>query len=332
MKKGRRTSKSQSKSNSEKSNAESDTQYQRRTFPISLRMWDFQQCDAKRCTGRRLCRFGYVKSMKPGHPFRGIVLSPMGKKKLSPCDKDIVLTSGISVIDCSWARIQELPEKQLRTGQHRLLPFLVAANSVNYGKPFKLSCAEAIAATLFIVGMDDEAFQILKEFSWGMEFYKINADVLEMYQACTDETQVVEAEQEYLKMCEEENEKRRRRFDLPSLSSDEEEEEEEDDQLEEKEAAEVSIIPRTFATSVLEELEDDLSINLKKTSISRQKIIPTSDVVDLLSEDELTGDDKSRLESATVGIGKSGDAIMNLPVSELEKWTISPESEPVPEN
>jgi pre-rRNA-processing protein TSR3 len=37
---------------------ESETNFKRRSFPISLRMWDFNQCDAKRCTGRKLCRFG----------------------------------------------------------------------------------------------------------------------------------------------------------------------------------------------------------------------------------------------------------------------------------
>lgn len=66
---------------------ESEANYRRRSFPVALRMWDFQQCDSKRCTGRRLCRFGYVKSMKPGQHFRGLVLSPAGEQIVSPADR-----------------------------------------------------------------------------------------------------------------------------------------------------------------------------------------------------------------------------------------------------
>ena len=173
---------------------ESDASYRRRAFPLTLRMWDFQQCDAKRCTGRKLCRLGYIKSMKPGMHFRGLVLSPAGEQAVSAADRELVMGTGISVIDCSWAKVQELPYKQLRSGVHRLLPFLVAANSVNYGRPHKLSCAEAIAATLYIVGCQDEARQVMDEFSWGAEFLKINADCLAAYAACENSAQVVKAQ------------------------------------------------------------------------------------------------------------------------------------------
>ncbi|CAH0478877.1 unnamed protein product [Peronospora belbahrii] len=229
---------------------ESATNYRRRMFSVSLRMWDFEQCDTKRCTGRKLCRLGYIKSMKPGAHFRGLVLSPAGEQAVSRADRDIVMGSGISVIDCSWAKVQDLPYKQLRSGVHRLLPFLVAANSVNYGRPHKLSCAEAIAATLYIVGLKEEAVQVMDEFSWGAEFLKINADCLANYAACENSADVVEAQNAYLAACQAEHEKRRQRMDLPSLEDVEDDEiiEEEEDE----EAVELdrfgNVIPRETST------------------------------------------------------------------------------------
>ena len=165
---------------------------------LRLRMWDFAQCDPKRCTGARLVRRGFFESMPLKQPFRGIVLSPRGTVSVSPADRGIVEQFGISLIDCSWARLDEIPFRQMAAGHHRLLPFLVAANTVNYGRPSKLSCAEAGAATLYICGRFDAAIALLQQFSWGMEFMKINQELLDLYSTCEDADEVVQKQNEWL--------------------------------------------------------------------------------------------------------------------------------------
>ena len=67
---------------------------------VSLRMWDFAQCDPKRCTGQRLAKRGLMSSMPLKQPFKGVVLSPNGTKAVSPADGDIISKKGLSVIDC----------------------------------------------------------------------------------------------------------------------------------------------------------------------------------------------------------------------------------------
>mmetsp|Transcript_57462 Transcript_57462/g.171434 ORF Transcript_57462/g.171434 Transcript_57462/m.171434 type:complete len:357 (-) Transcript_57462:1366-2436(-) len=165
---------------------------------IKLRMWDFAQCDPKRCTGARLARRGVFQSMPLRQSFRGIVLSPNGTTSVSPADNDILEEHGLSVIDCSWARLAEIPFRQMRSGHHRLLPFLVAANTVNYGKPSKLSCAEAAAATLYICGRVEGARRLMSEFSWGMEFLRLNEELLEIYRNCKDAEEVISKQNEWL--------------------------------------------------------------------------------------------------------------------------------------
>ena len=69
----------------------------------------------------------------------------------------------------------------MRTKYERLLPYLVAANPVKYGKPMELTCAEALSATLYITGYKKEAIEVLSSFNWGKEFIKINLDLLDLY-------------------------------------------------------------------------------------------------------------------------------------------------------
>ena len=154
-------------------------------FPVKLAMWDFDHCDPKRCSGKKLERLGLIKSMRVGQKFQGVVVSPNGRTVVCPDDREIVEEQGISVVECSWARLDEVPFNKIGGKNERLLPYFVAANQVNYGRPWRLNCVEALAACLAIVGRLDLAADLLSNFSWGPAFLELNRELIEIYQQCT---------------------------------------------------------------------------------------------------------------------------------------------------
>lgn len=84
------------------------------------------------------------------------------------------------------------------------MPYLVAANSVNYGRPWRLNCAEALAASFYICGHPDWASGVLEHFSYGEAFLEINSQLLKRYAACTSEEEVKRAEEVWLEKIERE--------------------------------------------------------------------------------------------------------------------------------
>ena len=46
---------------------------------------------------------GLLTTLNKSAKFNGIVLTPNAEKIVSPADQEIIKTSGIAVIDCSWA-------------------------------------------------------------------------------------------------------------------------------------------------------------------------------------------------------------------------------------
>jgi pre-rRNA-processing protein TSR3 len=46
--------------------------------------------------------------------------SPQGVQAVSPADREIVSEHGVCVVECSWAKLDEVPFSRLRTRHDRL--------------------------------------------------------------------------------------------------------------------------------------------------------------------------------------------------------------------
>ncbi len=101
-------------------------------------------------------------------------------------------------LDLSWKHADDMAKFLNLRGSSRCLPYLVAANPVNYGKPTKLSTVEALAGALYITNFREEAKRLLSIFKWGPTFLSLNQTLLETYAQAADSGEVVELQRQFL--------------------------------------------------------------------------------------------------------------------------------------
>ena len=161
----------------------------------------FDECDKKKCTGIRMAKLhrAILSRGTSEVPPHAIFLNPFSPKALSIEDREPVLEHGLVVIDGSWKRAHPSSPLFRRTRKYsRSLPFLVAANPVNYGKPSKLSSIEAVIASLLILGFEDQALDLVSTINFGEEFIRINQERLQKYAQAKSSSEIVKYQQEFM--------------------------------------------------------------------------------------------------------------------------------------
>ena len=163
---------------------------------IPVYVVDLDGGDPKKCTGKRMDKFGLGKEISVrGVPPGSIVLSASGKQVLSPADAKKA-RRGVVVLDLTWTNIDQEPH--IRGVLLRRLPYLLASNPVNWGKPWQLNSAEAVLAALLIMGFDEQADLFMPRFNWAPEFVNLNRSLLEAYRAADGPEEVRRIQDEYI--------------------------------------------------------------------------------------------------------------------------------------
>jgi pre-rRNA-processing protein TSR3 len=147
--------------------------------------------DPKKCTARKLKRFKLAVFINR-IPRNGVILYSDSPTRLSPADNSFLY---LVAVDVSWENVDNY---HFTFEKSRSLPYLLAANPVNYGKPYKLSTVEALAAAYYIMGKKEIAIRLLQKFSWGMQFVNLNENPLNDYSKANDSKGIEEIEKLYL--------------------------------------------------------------------------------------------------------------------------------------
>lgn len=167
---------------------------------VPLYIYHTRQDDPKKCTARRMSKFGLATMYETAGklPSGAILLDPTADQAISPTDR-LPARKGICVLDCTWGEVERLfPLLKSKRMNGRALPYLLAANPVNYGRPFMLSSAEAFVAALYILGYREQAREIADRFKWGDTFLTLNREPLEAYAVAKGSADVIRIQHEFM--------------------------------------------------------------------------------------------------------------------------------------
>jgi len=153
---------------------------------MKLQVLMFYQDDPKKCTAAKMVKFGLAQNIKKIGA-KGLVLDPFSENTLLPKDKFLI--NSVIGIDCSWNLADQAFSKKFN-GIKRKLPPLLAGNPVNYSKLNKLTTAEALSASLIILGYKEQGLELLDKFKWGHTFYELNQNLFEEYSKLENEGQI----------------------------------------------------------------------------------------------------------------------------------------------
>ncbi len=154
-----------------------------------------KQCNPKKCTSKKLARFqlaSLVSARRLSHAKRALLLDPTALTPL--CRKD--RSENLIALDCSWEHCERL-FASIPLHVRRRLPYLLAANPVNYGRPYQLTTVEAFAAALIIFGEVQHAERLLSKFKWGPTFLALNRALLDAYADASSAPEVRAVERTY---------------------------------------------------------------------------------------------------------------------------------------
>jgi rRNA small subunit aminocarboxypropyltransferase len=167
---------------------------------MRLIIYHANEDDPKKCTARKLARFGFVRleTNIRKTPRDAILLNPFSKKCFSKEDKSVAEKNGILAVDCSWKNAERSFDFLDKRCNSRALPFVIAVNPVNYGKAFMLTTLEAFATALYILDDVKKAEEMLNLYKWGPHFLELNREPLDGYRKADSSAEVIKIMKQYL--------------------------------------------------------------------------------------------------------------------------------------